>query len=353
MIDAYFQAELKAAPLLGPLILPHVARHEETGIYVAPARLGVFAPETLPAGIADQVYEAGGDLAAALGNFGPEISRGTSPLACRALAQVPLLLVQRFAAGRFKNVDVLLTALEKLNQRGVYDPATARAEFAKLLLAPVHAANSNVNTAALRGAAVGLLGDPLNTFGAGVLEGALKLLDVRAMLGRLRHQNGKRLHAPYTREDEALYQAMVRIRDRLNYDKVVAHPVTPGDTITSGSEDPKAVMLRDKVSEAITALQPLFSPSCTRAEALACWDKVFNTTFFSERHEEEARSSLAAPAIISSLGLLTQAGAAAAAVCPRTTTRLRATSRHYPHYRSRCASWSSTSPPISAQSSWA
>ncbi|HYE29060.1 MAG TPA: hypothetical protein VEA61_12630 [Allosphingosinicella sp.] len=120
--------------------------------------------------------------------------------------------------------------------------------------------------------------------------------------------------AAYTREDEALYQAMVRIRDRLNYDKVVAHPVTPDDTITSGSEDPQAVMLRDKLSEAITALQPLFSPSCTRAEALACWDKVFNTTFFSERHEEEARSSLAAPAIISSLGLLAQAGAAAAAV---------------------------------------
>lgn len=120
--------------------------------------------------------------------------------------------------------------------------------------------------------------------------------------------------AAYDREDEALYYAMVAIRDRLNRSFIVKHPVTPGDTITSGDSDAKAVMLRDKLSDAITALEPLFYPECTRAEALACWDKVFGTTFFSERHEEEQRASLSAPAIITSLGLLATAGAAAAAV---------------------------------------
>lgn len=93
------------------------------------------------------------------------------------------------------------------------------------------------------------------------------------------------------REDRALYETMRAVRDRLNWDLVVQHPVTSGDTITSGSEDPKTIFLRDKLREALRWLDPLFHPGCTRNEALACWDRVFNTTFFSERGEEEARAA--------------------------------------------------------------
>lgn len=116
------------------------------------------------------------------------------------------------------------------------------------------------------------------------------------------------------REDRALYDTMVAIRDRLSWDLQVAHPVTPGDYITSGSDDARARCFRDKLTEAIVTLQPLFETNCTRERALKCWDKVFATTFFSERLEEEKRAAVAAPAIISSAALLGATAAAAGAV---------------------------------------
>jgi hypothetical protein len=115
------------------------------------------------------------------------------------------------------------------------------------------------------------------------------------------------------REDWALYHSMVAIRDRLNWNLEVAHPVTPGDCITSGSDDSKARSFREKLTEAIDSLEPLFDADCTRKKALKCWDKVFATTFFSERLEEEQRASVAA-AVISSAALLSATAAAASAV---------------------------------------
>lgn len=116
------------------------------------------------------------------------------------------------------------------------------------------------------------------------------------------------------REDRALYDTMVAIRNRLNGNLEIAHPVTPGDTITSGADDAKARSFREKLTEAIDTLAPLFEANCTREKALKCWDKVFATTFFSERLEEEQRAAVAAPAILSSAALLGSTAAAAAAV---------------------------------------
>lgn len=116
------------------------------------------------------------------------------------------------------------------------------------------------------------------------------------------------------REDRALYDTMVAIRDRLNWNLQVSHPVTPGDYITSGPDDAKARCFREKLTEAIDTLAPLFDANCTREKALKCWDKVFATTFFSERLENEQRASVAAPAIISAAALLSATAAAAQAV---------------------------------------
>ncbi len=100
------------------------------------------------------------------------------------------------------------------------------------------------------------------------------------------------------REDKALYDTMKAIRDRLNWSLVVAHPVTPGETITKGTDDPCARFLRDRLTEAINNLAPLFDHGCTRTVALKCWDKVFATTFFSERDAtaKAAAASLLRPA---------------------------------------------------------
>lgn len=116
------------------------------------------------------------------------------------------------------------------------------------------------------------------------------------------------------REDTALYNTMVTMRDRLKWNLQIEHPVTPGDYITSGPDDARARCLRDKLTEAIDTLQPLFKSDCTRERALKCWDKVFATTFFSEQLENELRAAVAAPVIVSSATLLSQTSTAAAAV---------------------------------------
>jgi hypothetical protein len=87
------------------------------------------------------------------------------------------------------------------------------------------------------------------------------------------------LHA--TRDDQALYDTFVSIRDRLNGNLVVEHPVTPDETITEGTQDSKARVLREKLSEAIESLKPLHQSNCSASEASQAWDKVFNTDYFS------------------------------------------------------------------------
>ncbi|MXZ28658.1 hypothetical protein F4212_08680 [Candidatus Poribacteria bacterium] len=116
------------------------------------------------------------------------------------------------------------------------------------------------------------------------------------------------------REDLALYSTMLAIRDRLNWDLEIAHPVTPGEYITSGAHDARARSFRDKLTDAIDTLRPLFRSDCTRERAVKCWDKVFATTFFSERLENEKRAAASAPAIIGSAALLSSTSAAANAV---------------------------------------
>jgi hypothetical protein len=111
------------------------------------------------------------------------------------------------------------------------------------------------------------------------------------------------------REDKALHNTMKAIRDRLTWNLVVNHPTTPGETITKGAADSKAVFLRDRLSEALETLADLFEPSCTREKALRCWDRVFNTDYFSKRCEKsvDEESASRAPGILS-YGLLKKLG---------------------------------------------
>ena len=100
--------------------------------------------------------------------------------------------------------------------------------------------------------------------------------------------------ANLSREDSALYDTMKAIRDRLNWNLVVKHPVTPNEAITKGNADARAKFLRDRLTEAIDTLDPLFDRDCTRQKALQCWDKVFASTFFRDRYDpkKEAKAGL-------------------------------------------------------------
>jgi hypothetical protein len=93
------------------------------------------------------------------------------------------------------------------------------------------------------------------------------------------------------RDDLALHDTMKAIKDRLAYDLVVNHPVTPNSTITNGFDDPKAKFLRQKLEDAISWLAKTHELDCTSEEALQCWDKVYSTDFFSSRSQKSTSNS--------------------------------------------------------------
>jgi len=87
------------------------------------------------------------------------------------------------------------------------------------------------------------------------------------------------------REDRALYDTMVAMRDRLNWNLEIDHPTVEREKLTNGPDDARARVLREKLDWAIGELQVLFKPDCTREQALKAWDKVFSTDFFVSRLE--------------------------------------------------------------------
>lgn len=89
------------------------------------------------------------------------------------------------------------------------------------------------------------------------------------------------------REDAALYQTIVAMRDRLHWSLEIAHPTVAGEMLTSGPDDARSRFLRDKLDWAIGELGVLLKAHCTRQQALKAWDKVFDTTFFSDRLDDE------------------------------------------------------------------
>ena len=98
------------------------------------------------------------------------------------------------------------------------------------------------------------------------------------------------------REDVALRQAMQGIYDRLALSLEVDHPITPGCKLTKGPDDPETAFLRDKLSDALKDLAVLDDAACTRKKALAAWDKVFNTDFFSQQAVTKTSEGIASTA---------------------------------------------------------
>lgn len=91
------------------------------------------------------------------------------------------------------------------------------------------------------------------------------------------------------RDDIALRNIMRGMRNRLLLNLEVKHPVTPGAMVTKGSDDSKMKFFRDKLGEALENLNVLDEADCTQEKALKAWDKVFNTSFFSDRCQKTER----------------------------------------------------------------
>jgi len=95
-------------------------------------------------------------------------------------------------------------------------------------------------------------------------------------------------------EDISLRATMKRIYAQLCRSLEVVHPVTPGAMLTKGPDDKRTAFFRDQLKQALADLQVLDDPACTRKQALAAWDKVFNTSFFSDRLDSDTAKAVGA-----------------------------------------------------------
>jgi hypothetical protein len=93
------------------------------------------------------------------------------------------------------------------------------------------------------------------------------------------------------REDLALRNTMKKIFNRLHVSPQVYHPITPHIELTKGSADSTTQFLCNKLQQALDDLAVLDTTTCTRKQALAAWDKVFGTDYFSKRLEVAAAKS--------------------------------------------------------------
>jgi len=84
------------------------------------------------------------------------------------------------------------------------------------------------------------------------------------------------------RDDRALHDTLVGIRDRLRGSLVIGHPVLEGAVVPSVGGDAPVRVFRDCLEHSLARLDAL-QRSATRAEALPLWDRFFNDDFFRGR----------------------------------------------------------------------
>lgn len=88
------------------------------------------------------------------------------------------------------------------------------------------------------------------------------------------------------RDDQALLQVMERIRDRLQWSLVVAHPIVIGENVTKTASDANMVELRNRLGDAVSALAVLRRNDCTELDALRALRDLFDTDYFDEKIKE-------------------------------------------------------------------
>jgi hypothetical protein len=87
-------------------------------------------------------------------------------------------------------------------------------------------------------------------------------------------------HPSEDRDDIALLETWKAINKRLQLSTEVAHPINPTPLASAGNK--KVEFYQKKLSDALKSLDVLEDDECTRNEARAAWDGVFNTNFISK-----------------------------------------------------------------------
>lgn len=84
---------------------------------------------------------------------------------------------------------------------------------------------------------------------------------------------------------ETLYDVMYNIKQRLEYDKSIRHPVV--NESLSDKCQPAIIELIERLKSALEDLQVLRTSDCNKAKALKAWGKVFATDYFDATINEE------------------------------------------------------------------
>lgn len=93
------------------------------------------------------------------------------------------------------------------------------------------------------------------------------------------------------RDDRALYDTLVALRDHLNISCKVYNPVD-GSELTARTELLNQVeRLRDRLKDNLPKLDVLFRQDCTRAQARSAWDWIFSHDYWAKK--EDVQKSLA------------------------------------------------------------
>lgn len=96
------------------------------------------------------------------------------------------------------------------------------------------------------------------------------------------------------RLDRALRNSMKAVRDRLDQDLLVRHPVV-SEWLIDQDASPKTEQLRDLLSRSLNDLDGLDRPNCTRSHALKIWKKVLATDYFdpdiTDAEEDEKKAA--------------------------------------------------------------
>ncbi len=98
------------------------------------------------------------------------------------------------------------------------------------------------------------------------------------------------------RDDEALYETLKAIRNRLSWNKKVYNPVN-GDLISDGKEAQLQKMY-DELNKALNeTLYVLEKVDCSFEDAMNAWSKFFNDDFFKEQIEKSEKSQRSSESI--------------------------------------------------------
>lgn len=96
------------------------------------------------------------------------------------------------------------------------------------------------------------------------------------------------------RDDVALHETIVALRDRLNVSCEVFNPANPSEELTEKPRRKAQVeRLLERLTKAAKDLAVLHQATCTASEARAAWKKVFNHAFWAPLEEELTKAAAA------------------------------------------------------------